>query len=221
MTGRPMMSRPFIVGIEGPCCAGKTTLGHALLDELEQRLRLAYIRDYADWVGGGRHLPPPNPGSLADEQAALRQLLAIEADRSAAARAEMPKLDLILIDRSVHTLAAHCAGLTALTGLDHDTTGTRVIHSSDAPLWPDLVLYLDVDQATVASRNNGKFAPDSLFIDALFNSGVRSYFERLALQQRPRVDWLDANHGARLLHRQASQHLMTTSVRTQTDKERL
>ena len=203
-----MTDPALIVAIEGPCCAGKTTLGQALLGDLGRDHQVEYVRDYADWAGGGRHLPPPMPDTIAGEERALRQLLAIEVDRTAAARAASHELDLVLIDRSVHTLLAHCAALTALTGTDHAATADRIVRPSAGALWPDLVLYLDIDHTVVHARNNGKFPPGSLFTDTRFNQAIRSYFHTLTGMSQPRVRWLDGAHSARLLHLRAKAHLI-------------
>jgi thymidylate kinase len=212
--------RPLVVGIEGPCCAGKTTLSRGLMEHLSTTMTIGPVRDYADWVGGGRFLPAPQPESVDGEDAALRELLHIEADRTAAVRAEFHRLDLVLVDRSVHTLAAHCAGLTRLTGVDYSAAATRVLATASTALWPDLLLYLDVDRTTVATRNNGKFPPDSLFINDRFNAGIRQYFAGLTGVSQPRVGWFDGGSGARLLCRRATAYL-TESLPIRADEGRL
>ena len=214
-----MSDRPPVVGVEGPCCAGKTTLSRGLREHLSPAMNIGSVRDYADWVGGGRFLPPAHPQSLRDEEIALHKLLAIEADRTAAVRAGFAEMDLILVDRSVHTLAAHCAGLTSLTGLDYRLASTRVLTGTTVALWPDLILYLDVSPGVIAARNKGKFSPDSLFIDDRFNSGVRQYFSELAGVSQQRVGWLDASGSAKLLCRRATSYL-TESLRTRADRGR-
>jgi thymidylate kinase len=177
------------VAVEGPCCAGKTTLARGLLDALDD-MTLFQVVCYADHVGGGRFLPRPTPETVAEDAAALTDLLAIEADRVAAARAS--STDLVLMDRSVHTLLAHRYALQRVTGLACFAAAERVIAQSTAPAWPDVVVFLDVPQQTVLDRNRGKFPPDSIFIDARLNAGIRAYFSRLAELADDRVMWLDA-----------------------------
>jgi thymidylate kinase len=177
------------VAVEGPCCAGKTTLSRGLLSELTG-IVISHVVCYADHVGGGRFLPRPVPESVAEDQAAVAALLVIEADRVASARAAAS--NLVLMDRSVHTLLAHRYALQRVTGLDCLEPAERVIARSEAPAWPDLVLYLDVTQQAILDRNRGKFPPDSIFIDAGFNVGIRDYFARTTDRAGTRIVWLDA-----------------------------
>jgi hypothetical protein len=51
-----MTGQPRVVALEGPCCAGKTTLGRLLVGALSD-LRVAFVPCYADHAGGGRFLP--------------------------------------------------------------------------------------------------------------------------------------------------------------------
>ncbi len=110
----------------------------------------------------------------------------------------------MLLDRSVHTLLAHCAALTRLTGLPYTTAARRVLAGSDIPVWPELVLYLDVPQQAIDARNNGKFEPGNILIDAGFNQAIRAYFLQLAGQQPQRVAWLDATAPATILRELAA-----------------
>lgn len=179
------------VALEGPCCAGKTTLGRGLLDGDLADLSVGFVRDYSEHVGGGRFLPPPVPSSLADEDRALGEFLRIEADRTAHLRS--PLLGLVLIDRSVHTLLAHCRALSEGTDVDYERLARRRLTESAVPVWPELVVYLDVGIDTVRERNRGKFDADSIFINAAFNAGLRSYFHALTRGADVRVAWLDGS----------------------------
>ncbi len=201
-----MSGQPPTIAIEGPCCAGKTTLAHGLVEE-SFALSIAYVRDYSDHVGGGKFLPPPVPTSPVEEELILNRFLAIETDRAAYARMTAPEPDLIIIDRSVHTLLAHCFALRRLLNDDYFGLAQRVIGESTVPLWPDHILYLDVPQCVIEARNGGKFAPDSIFIDAGFNAGVRSYFQQVAEVPGPRVVWLDATVDATMVRALAAAQL--------------
>ena len=81
-----MTAQPCIVALEGPCCAGKTTLGRLLLQELCE-LAVTFVPCYADHAGGGRFLPRQEADTVAEREQALRQLLLIEAGRLGAGAA--------------------------------------------------------------------------------------------------------------------------------------
>ena len=179
-----------IVALEGPCLAGKTTLGRRLTVELLP-MKVTYIPDHAEQVGGGRNLPAPFPRSLAEERDALHEFLRIEAGRMAPLQST--DAELVLVDRSIHTLLAHCAALEHVTGIGYAGLAEGIVARSDAAIWPETVLYLDLPNEEAARRNRGKFPVGSLFTDADFNDGFRSYFSRLAMEGGlERVVWVDA-----------------------------
>jgi thymidylate kinase len=183
-----MTARPCVVALEGPCCAGKTTLARLLRPELHE-LTVTVVPCYADHAGGGRFLPRQEAATVAEREQALRQLLIIEAGRVARVA---EGCDVVLQDRSVYTLLAHSYALQRMTGTGFLTPSERLLHSSPVPAWPDLVLYLDLPQHAVHDRNQGKFPPGSIYTDQMFNAAIRAYFLRLAGRKTPRVAWLDA-----------------------------
>jgi hypothetical protein len=183
-----MSELPCMAALEGPCCAGKTTLGR-LLAQSPGGLAVAFVPCYADYAGGGRFLPRQEAASVGEREDALRQILDVEAGRLASLP---PGPDLILADRSVHTLLANSSALEQMTGLALLGPSERLLRASPAAAWPDLVLYLDLPQDTVQARNNGKFPPGSIYTDPVFNAAIRAYFSRLAGRKAPRVAWLDA-----------------------------
>jgi thymidylate kinase len=193
------ISRRYIA-LEGPCCAGKTTLGRALETQLHD-CAATLVACYADFVGGGRFLPRQEADTLQEREEALRQLLEIEAARMAAVP---DSCDLIIADRSVHTLLAHSYALEAEQGTGFFAPSVRLLERAPAAAWPELVLYMDLPQAHVTARNAGKFPSDSIYIDAVFNRSVREYFLRLAERKPLRVAWLDATLDPAALTRQAS-----------------
>ena len=207
-----MTAQPCIVALEGPCCAGKTTLGRLLIQELCE-LAITFVPCYADHAGGGRFLPRQQADTVAEREQALRQLLLIEAGRLA----QVPQAcDVILEDRSVHTLLAHSYALQCRTGTGFLAPSARLLRSSPVPAWPDLVLYLDLPQDAVPERNPGKFPPGSIYTDPDFNATVRAYFRRLASQKTPPVAWLDAT-----LELQDLARLAAARIRHETGQETL
>jgi thymidylate kinase len=201
-----------MAALEGPCCAGKTTLGRLLARSLDG-LTVAFAPCYADHAGGGRFLPRQEAASVREREDALRQILDVEAGRLAALP---PGRDLILADRSVYTLLANSWALEQITGLALAAPSQRLLRASPVPAWPDVVLYLDLPQDAVQGRNNGKFPAGSIYTDPAFNAAIRAYFSRLADQKSPRVAWLDATLDlpelaqlARAELRQAARHRNT------------
>jgi thymidylate kinase len=181
-------ARPCIVALEGPCCAGKTTLAGRLTRDLPD-LAVAFVPCYADHAGGGRFLPRQEADSITEREQALRQLLAVEAGRLA----QVPdRCDVVLEDRSVHTLLAHSYALQRMTGIGFLAPSSALLRSSPVPAWPDLVLYLDLPQEGVDDRNQGKFPAGSIYTDPEFNDAIDAYFRRLADRKTPRVVRLDA-----------------------------
>jgi thymidylate kinase len=67
-----------------------------------------------------------------------------------------------------------------------------MIARSGAPAWPNLVIYLDVNQQTILDRNGGKFPQDCIFIDPLFTAGIRDYYAGITESNAAPVVWLDA-----------------------------
>lgn len=193
------MAPHLVVAVEGPCCAGKTTLSRGLLARLAD-LGVAHVPCYADHVGGGRHLPPAVPATLTEDAAGITDLIRIEHDRTRAALASANRV--ILADRSLHTLLAHRCGIEQVTGLACREPAGRLLAVAPLNSWPNLVLYLDVPQQAVHDRNNGKFPTNSILIDPTYNTAFRSYFDRLTTQPPPpTVVWLDATrHPTTLLN---------------------
>ncbi|MEU5948616.1 hypothetical protein ABZ793_24085 [Micromonospora sp. NPDC047465] len=203
----------MIVAVEGPCCAGKTTLSRGLLKALPQ-LTIAHVRCYADFAGGGRHLPDPVPRTLAEDAAGLQELVRLERARTdAALRSDS---DLILLDRGAHTLLAHRYAIEQVTGLKCFGPARRAVAEERLPTWPDLVLYLDIPQESVHERNRGKFPHDSIFIEAKFNAGIRSYYTGITGEQD--IVWLDATlepYELVTLAEASVSHLLTTAAADQ------
>ncbi len=200
-----------VAALEGPCCAGKTTLAALLAPALAgDGLAAALVRCYADHAGGGRNLPRQEAATIAEREEAVRCLLQVEAGRLAALPAD---LDVILADRSVHTLLANSLALQRMTGLPLLAPTRRLLRASPVPAWPDLILYLDLPQHAIPARNNGKFPPGSIYTDPAFNAAIRAYFSRLAARKSPRVAWLDATLDPTRLAHAARAEIRTAAAR--------
>jgi thymidylate kinase len=148
-----MRDQPLVVAFEGPCCAGKTTLARTMLHRLTG-LAVGFAPCYADQAGGGRFLPRQEAESVAERERALIHLLSVEADPLAALP---PASDLILADRSVHTLLANSYALERMNRIRFLSPSERLLRHSPVPAWPDLIIYLDLPQSVLRQRNHGKF----------------------------------------------------------------
>jgi thymidylate kinase len=175
-------------------------------------LSVGYVPCYADHVGGGRFLPRAVPRSLAEDNAALQMLLAVESARTACARSQ--RHDVVLLDRSVHTLLAHRYALEGITTLTLLSPARRLLTGSAIPLWPNLVLYLDLPQEAISDRNNGKFGEGNVFIDPQYSAGVRSYFESLADSAQSSPVWMNAS-----LDPAGLQNIAEMQIRSLLDRE--
>ena len=185
---------PLRTAIEGPVCAGKTTLANGLRDYVGPT-HTVIVPDYADFVGGA-NMPSADPASLVEERAALEDLLEIEDRRFRSFPAFFgDEATLRLIDRSALTLLGHCSGLDARNPAVGSflELGRSVVGTSSRAVLPQLIIYLDADLDTQVARDDGKFGPESIFLDPQLNEGFRSYFKSITSENDPASTlWLDA-----------------------------
>lgn len=165
------------IAIEGPCLAGKTTLANGLVREASDGWRII-VPDYADYVGGGPAMPPEAPESLEVERQAIEFLLEVERRRFADQMTRDSSGDLVLIDRSFHTLIAHAVGLDEYfqTPQKYSSVVNRMVRFDRRIVEPRGIIYLDLGASEQTPRNHGKFSQNSVFLDSDFNKGFRSYF---------------------------------------------
>lgn len=183
-----MNSNIKVIAIEGPCCAGKTTLSSGLIEDYSY-CEIGHIVDYAEFVGSGKNLPPPFPKSLDEEKNTLEILLNIEFERASHCR----KSERIIIDRSIHTLLAHCYAIDKISQLPYFQLANSCINFSEKPIWPHKIFYLDVSQEAIQRRNTWKFSQDSIFINNEFNTWIKEYYINLQIQFPELVTILDGN----------------------------
>lgn len=153
--------------------------------------RTHHVRDYSDYVGGGRHLPPPVPGTAAEEREALKRFVVLERQRTQNALAD--DIELVIIDRSLHTLIAHCTGIERHVDYNCARLAQETLLEADLQFWPDLIIYLDAAVNVINARNSGKFPTGSIFMDEEYNLGFRSYFEEVKSSGRPHFAWIDGS----------------------------
>jgi thymidylate kinase len=182
------------VAIEGPCCAGKTTLAIGV-SETYGTSSVTTVQDYADFLGGGgSRMPNEADGSVQGQRVALDYLLGVEKDRFEASAHAIASSRLLLIDRSCLTLVAHCAGLDACTRDGHklERLAAATVAADPRSVVPSHIVYLDVSNDVQFARNRGKFSASSTFMDPGFNAGFRGYFaDRMSSDFSAPLLWVD------------------------------
>lgn len=163
--------RSLVVAIEGPVCAGKSTL----VENLNQD-GLGTILEYSEYVAHANQDFPKFPP--ADEEAAKKSFeffLNLERRRSQ----DMAELtqNKIAIDRSVFTLLAFELGAAKITGIDISDWAVERLSKENDLIAPDYVFYLDVPVAISSQRAERNGIPIPAFLlSEKFNQGFRDFF---------------------------------------------
>jgi len=162
---------PIVVAIEGPVCAGKSTLVERLNQE-----GLGIVLEYSEYVAHANQDFPKFPP--ADEEAAKRSFdffLNLERRRSQ----DMAGLGQhkVAIDRSIFTLLAFEVGAARITGIDISEWAVEKLSSEGDLIVPDHVFYLDVPVAVSRERAEKNGIPIPAFLlSEEFNQGFRDFF---------------------------------------------
>ena len=127
------------VAIEGPVCAGKTTLCANICHKFRG---ICVVPDYSDFAGGGKNLPSAFPPTLHEEANALSFFQGLERRRFL--QHDNKDADICLVDRSAHTLLAHCFSITHLSGTLYFDLALNILSKASAVVWPTFVLFLDI-----------------------------------------------------------------------------
>jgi thymidylate kinase len=133
------------VALEGPANAGKTTAALALAAMIDA----SYLPCYASGLSKGT-CPPAHTRTAAEQHAATRMFLTVEAERVRKA-ATAPARVLVLLDRSVDSLLAHAFALDARFGLGA-FPGVRCLVNSAEKIVPDLTFLLAPPPVDLADR---------------------------------------------------------------------
>ncbi|MCP4697439.1 MAG: hypothetical protein GY862_11390 [Gammaproteobacteria bacterium] len=132
-----------------------------------------------------------------EEQCALVHFLRIEEMRLK--NAISAKSKLFWIDRSIHTILAHCYALEKVKKEKYYDLAVDMIHNSEAPMWPHIVYYLDIPNKVARTRNKGKFSEGSIFLNREFNEGIKMYFEKAQHEENISIQWINATLAPRRL----------------------
>ena len=164
------------MALEGPSGAGKTTLSQNLAASLSL-LNVIVLPDYSEAAGGPQNLPRAPAETVEEELSALSFLLDVDQRRWQKARSGHRKVDLAVLDRSVHTLLAHRWAVSQLVGLEVFGASCQLASEHSSLEWPNLVLYLDTPQRLLTSRQSSEVPPEArIFVDPDYNALFRSYF---------------------------------------------
>ncbi|WP_183085190.1 deoxynucleoside kinase [Trinickia fusca] len=183
-----MSHSSLIVAIEGRSCAGKTTLARSLCASWPNQF--AHMVDYCDMVGGGKNLPRALPQDLQEEAQALNTFAGLDALRSDRIRnADTP---VFLLDRSIHSILAHCYALSVTLLEGCTTLAERMVPSLKQILWPDFIVYLSVPDEEAMARNQRSIARESILMDSLFNNHLADYFSTVHQRHPTLLHHIDA-----------------------------
>lgn len=172
-----MSNNPVAVALEGASGAGKTTLSRNLKTSLSQ-LRVIVLPDYSVSAGGPEYLPRAPAETVEEELSALSFLLDLDHWRRQQGHISAGDVDLIVMDRSVHTLLAHRFATAKLLGLDVFAASCKLAAAHARITWPNLILYVDTPQEILNSRQSPESPPPEarIFVDPHYNELFRSYF---------------------------------------------
>lgn len=188
--GREVENEPAsatIVAVEGPVCAGKSTLIKHL-----KIASVGIIDEYSEYVASAnRDFPRFPPSSPKQAQRNFEFFLGLEKRRTL----DLAKLrqNKIAIDRSIYTLLAFEAGASKITGIDIFDWAVDRLEAENEIILPDHIIYLDVPMAVSSRRaqENNIQIPIFLLSDE-FNEGFRNIFQRLAIAKPEFVTIIDA-----------------------------
>jgi thymidylate kinase len=176
-----------IVALEGPVCAGKTTVAQRLAS-----VCTSIVPEYLDVPGAASRVGVEAPAAD-DGLRRLRLLLEIERHRVL----HLPRVGSILLDRSVFTLIAYEAGLAAMSAANVLSAAAGEVANAierGGVVLPGRVMYLDCPAASCRERAAaaGMQTPAFLF-DTAFRGGFRQVFVRLELAAPGTVLFVDAD----------------------------
>jgi len=163
--------RRVIIAIEGPVCAGKSTIVERLNQE-----GLGTILEYSEYVAHANQDFPKFPPT--DEKVAKRSFeffLNLEHKRYQNMSDLMQ--NWIAIDRSIFTLLAFEIGATKITGINIFDWAIARLKDENNLIIPSHIYYLDVPTATSRDRaeRNSIPIPDFLLSNE-FNQGFHNFF---------------------------------------------
>lgn len=164
----------FVLALEGPAHAGKSTLAKNIKALLTTH-KTIILPDYAE-VAGANALPQSPLETVSEELASFDSLIALDSHRTATGLASDPAAELMVMDRSIHTLLAHRLALRSLFGIELFERCCEIALTTGTVQWPSLIAYIDVPQSVLTSRYSQRSGELSILLDPSYNEQFRAYF---------------------------------------------
>lgn len=164
-----------VVALEGPVCAGKTTVIEKLRNP-----SAAVVGEYSEYVVSATRDFPKFPP--ADEKAAkdsFRFFFELEVKRKQ--NMDASGGNIVLLDRSIYTLLAFEVGASRLTGINILPWAVEYLEKNrDEIIIPEQVIYMDVP-AEVSRRRaeEGGILIAEFLLTNEFNEGFKDFFMEL------------------------------------------
>ena len=139
----------FVIALEGCSHAGKTTL----IKNLKKRLNsIIPLPDYVTYAGGDDKVPRAPAESVEEELQSLNFFLNLDERRWVEKIENESQPELVIADRSFHTLLAHRFAIENLTGMNVFDMCCEIAGNKPKILHPDLIFYLDTPQESLNQR---------------------------------------------------------------------
>ncbi len=146
-----------------------------IADELEC-LGVKYLPEFTDFLSP-LQIPSPVAESIAEQLAATSLFLTVEHQRHRLVLDGGDAHSVLILDRSIDTLAAHVAGIAAYLGKPwgyDDAVG--LIGQAPRTLRPDVTFLLQVPISILSARATYRPRLPDVYLDARFHSGFESHF---------------------------------------------
>lgn len=167
-----------IIALEGPVCAGKTTVLGGLREQ-----EIPVVDEYSEYVASTTRDFPKFPPQ--DEEAAkdsFRFFFELEARRKQ--DMEATGNNRAVLDRSIYTLLAFEVGASRLTGISILPWAVEYLEENkDKIIMPEQVVYMDIPAEISRSRaREGQIRIADFLLTDGFNGGFRDFF--MALKEK-------------------------------------
>jgi dTMP kinase len=157
----------IVIALEGPSCVGKTTtLARLIYCLAPTGVNLLHFPCYSDAFENGG--PKARSGTTQEQLDAFATFMRVEKGRVDSVRQTSPPPDLVVLDRSVDTLLAHCKAVDSAMRSSSYASARRELVTLPH-LTPDLTIYFDCPFEIIQSRAGGERSSlDEFFLNSSF-----------------------------------------------------